>query len=516
MQGGALIHIRDTVNASQAAEEVIVGAAKLGAVVGTFCGGALMSKYGRRPAMAVDSIFFIVGPLVMALSFSVSALVCGRCIVGIGIGISAVVVPSYLGEVAPSRIRGRVVELYEVMLCFGMLASSLADAAFEGLPGNWRWMVGAPVLPAALMIIAVAFIPESPRWLVMRGRLQEALAVMHRVYTSQLLPLGSEESTAEVEAELLELWSSVEKDREAARILHAGQKSASSVEPVATNDVELVGGASFSSTSEINHSNIDEESRRHLLAQNPSVSADQQADTQGCAVRDDDVESHTVQQPNFFKVLLSTITDTVVVARGSEYKAFYMAMILAFFNQAFASTSIISYAPSVLEHAGVDNGAISSLFTALIGGSKMLGVIISFLLVDTIGRRPLLMCGSAGCAVALSLLIPADWLDSHALLVVGMCLFILFFSLSWAGVFWVLLSELFSMATKSPATSAATAVLFLTGAIADLSFLTLHRAMGPLVFGLYALIAVCSGVYVCAFVPETKGRTLQDVQSMMQ
>jgi hypothetical protein len=90
-------------------------------------------------------------------------------------------------------------------------------------------------------------------------------------------------------------------------------------------------------------------------------------------------------------------------------------------------------------------------------------VLLSLFLVDSLGRRPLLLWGSAGCAAALAALAAADWLALRSFLVVSMCLFIFSFSLSWAGVFWVLLSELFSMSAKSPAASAATAALFLTG-----------------------------------------------------
>lgn len=78
-------------------------------------------------------------------------LTTGRFLVGLGIGVSAVVVPAYLGEVAPAKVRGRIVEVYEVMLCLGMLSAMLVDAALQRVPWNWRWMVGAPVLPALFL-----------------------------------------------------------------------------------------------------------------------------------------------------------------------------------------------------------------------------------------------------------------------------------------------------------------------------------------------------------------------------
>lgn len=87
-------------------------------------------------------------------------------------------------------MRGRVVECYELLLCAGMLAAALGDAAFQGLPSNWRWMVGAPIVPALLLSLALCLLPESPRWLVIRGRLPEALAVIHGAITLCCAPLA--------------------------------------------------------------------------------------------------------------------------------------------------------------------------------------------------------------------------------------------------------------------------------------------------------------------------------------
>lgn len=146
-----MLHIQRSMSVGDGISQVIVGSAKLGAVFGTFIGGACMLYYGRRKSIAIDSVFFLIGPLLMAGAWNVIMLVVGRVIVGLGIGISAVVIPTYLGEMAPAESRGRVVELYEVMLCIGMLSASLVNAALENLPGNWRFMVGAPIIPAVLM-----------------------------------------------------------------------------------------------------------------------------------------------------------------------------------------------------------------------------------------------------------------------------------------------------------------------------------------------------------------------------
>ena len=81
----------------------------------------------------------------------VRGLIAGRLLIGMGIGISAVVVPAYLGELSPAKVRGRIVEVYEVLLCIGMLAAVLADVALAHVPNNWRWMVGLPVVPGMVL-----------------------------------------------------------------------------------------------------------------------------------------------------------------------------------------------------------------------------------------------------------------------------------------------------------------------------------------------------------------------------
>lgn len=129
--GGAILDIEIDFGITNNEEAAIVGSAKAGAVLGTFFGGAYMYRYGRLKAIAVDSIFFIVGPVLMAAAQSVSALVLGRFIIGLGVGTSAVVVPAYLGEMAPPSIRGGVIIMYEIMVCIGMMSSTLVDACLQ-------------------------------------------------------------------------------------------------------------------------------------------------------------------------------------------------------------------------------------------------------------------------------------------------------------------------------------------------------------------------------------------------
>ncbi|KAG2454234.1 hypothetical protein HYH02_001268 [Chlamydomonas schloesseri] len=186
--GGALLkiqryfHVRKSITL-----ELIVGAAKLGAAAGTFLGGAAMARYGRRRALGLNAAAFTAGPLIMAAAAAPWHLMLGRLVVGLGIGMSATVTPAYIAELAPASIRGALVQMYEVMLCIGMLSAPLVDWAVSsnGGAGSWRLMVGLPAVAGLALAAAPVVLPESPRWLVTRNRLDEALEVLQVVLTGK-------------------------------------------------------------------------------------------------------------------------------------------------------------------------------------------------------------------------------------------------------------------------------------------------------------------------------------------
>jgi len=468
--GGALPRIHEDLNTSGAIDEVIVGGAKLGAVVGAVVGAVMMKVYGRKVCMVWDVVFFLIGPVCMVVVGSFWWLILvGRVVQGVGIGISAVVVPAYLGEISPAVYRGRIVGSYELFLCFGMLASSLVDALMDSMSASWQWMVGFPLVPALVMGVFVWKIPESPRWLVSEGRLEEALRVMHRIHTSTSLDQGVHHSTAEVEAELMDLWSSVQHE--------AASRECGTVEMAEVkDDAPLLTGHVASSV-------MVEEKKgggRFWWA--------------------------------FFVGCKDIVVDLRDLVRGDERRAFVVVMVLAMFNQASGSTSVINYAPTLFEEQGVESSAKASLIASLIGASKLIGVVVAFVLVDRAGRRFLLIFGSVGSSVCLALLAVSDAISSVTLLAIWMCLFIFFFSMSWAEVFWIILAEVFSMKHKSAAMAACTATLFMFGSAADLLFLTIRSSLGFFSFVLYSIIALLGGVFVFLYLPETKGKSLKEVQ----
>jgi len=500
--GGALPLIKDDLGLTNGQGELIVGGAKLGAVLGTLLGAASMLQFGRRFTIIMDAWNFVLGPIVMAFSQNAAGLIAGRVLIGVSIGCSAVVVPAYLAEVAPAKIRGRVVGLYEVMLCVGMLLAALMDALLGYITSgsSWRWQVQMPVFPALVMICTMWWIPESPRWLVMRDRLEEALQVIHKVHTANILPGGVHQSTDEVEQELLDLWSSVQKEQgfqcqENDNVKNEAQQQVEMSTAVVDDEIPLLPNGGLE--------------QRPVQVVNTNVN-----DGMGKENASNKIIVVVIACFGFLKSLGTVIVGIWKVSRGKEKRAFWVVLTLAVFNQAFASTAILNYGPTLLTDAGMKNSSWASFAASGAGLGKLIGILVSFLLVDRAGRRPLLLVGSAGSMLSLVLLGVADLFSSVLFIVICMSVFIFFFSASWAGIFWVILSESFSMEYKSSATFAATAALFLAGSLADLLFLTIRDWLGFVSFFLYAGIAALSGIFVACFVPETKGSSLAEAQAL--
>lgn len=222
------------------------------------------------------------------------------------------------------------------------------------------------------------------------------------------------------------------------------------------------------------------------------------------------------RESNVVVSLWAMLCDVRAVAKGPERAAFAIACCLAVFDQATASTAIINYAPEVLANRmGVEDPNLAIMYPAAIALAKVVGTLIAAVTVDKYGRRPLLFWGGVGCAVFLGLAGIALATSSVALFLAALCLFIFSFSMSWAGLYWVVVSEVFSMGAKSPATSAATSLLFLTGAAVNFVYLSLIGWIGGLAFALFGVVAAGSAWYVWARVPETKGRTLAEIQALL-
>lgn len=163
-------------------KELITSILSAGAFVGSIMAGMCIDRFGRRLPLIVSSGFFFVGSVIQAASFSLAQMVVGRFIAGVGVGLASMIVPVYIAEFAPSKSRGRMITLDSVCITGSQLLSYIIDFAFQRVKGGWRYMVGAAGIPAICLGVAVYFISDTPRFLIQKGRVEEATAIIRRIY----------------------------------------------------------------------------------------------------------------------------------------------------------------------------------------------------------------------------------------------------------------------------------------------------------------------------------------------
>ncbi|KAH7036488.1 hypothetical protein BKA57DRAFT_486646 [Linnemannia elongata] len=177
---GALLPIKEEFGLSSQQQEFVVGGTTLGAIIGGLLAGALSDLVGRKPVTLLSSVIFVVGAALMTFAHAYWLLLLGRVVVGVGVGLAALVVPLYIGELAPSAYRGRLVTMNVLLITGGQLVAYLVSSALTDVNDGWRWMMAISALPAILQLVTLPFLPESPRFLVKKGDIPGAMAVLRR------------------------------------------------------------------------------------------------------------------------------------------------------------------------------------------------------------------------------------------------------------------------------------------------------------------------------------------------
>ncbi|XP_051185377.1 polyol transporter 5 [Lolium perenne] len=201
---GAQIFMAEDLGLSDTQIELLSGAINIYSLVGALFAGWTSDRLGRRLTIVLTNAFFLVGPLIMTLASGYAALMAGRFIAGIGVGYALVIAPVYAAEIAPASSRGLLSSLPEIFINTGVLLSYVSNFAFSALPAHlsWRLMFAAGVVPTVFLAAGVLTMPESPRWLAMKGRTEEAKAVLDR----------TSDTPAEADQRLLEIQEVVDAD----------------------------------------------------------------------------------------------------------------------------------------------------------------------------------------------------------------------------------------------------------------------------------------------------------------
>lgn len=178
---GALIFIRDEWNLDEQAQELVVSAVLIGATFGALVSGKITDVLGRKKVSFITAVIFTLGSIATGMAPSVEILIAGRIVIGVAVGIASFTVPLYISEISPSKSRGALVSLNQLAITIGILVSFICGYAFASSEFGWRLMFLAGFIPSMILAIGMIFLPETPRWLMTKGREEEAKEIIKRI-----------------------------------------------------------------------------------------------------------------------------------------------------------------------------------------------------------------------------------------------------------------------------------------------------------------------------------------------
>jgi MFS transporter, SP family, major inositol transporter len=417
---GALLSMRTDLHLSSLQEGTIVSSLLFGAAFGALLGGKMADAFGRRGSILVCAVLFLLGALGSSVAPNVGLMVVARIVLGLGVGAASVTVPVYLAEMAPARRRGRMVTINELMIVSGQLLAFVVNSIIDQVvhdPHVWRWMLAAAATPAVFLLIGMFFLPDSPRWYAIKGRLDDTRHVL---------------SLSRTDAEAAEEYNVIAEH--------------------AKRDVE--------------------------------------EDT-GAAIRD-------LREFAWMRRIL------------------WIGIALAVAQQFTGVNTIVYYAPTILEATGL--GASASLVATIsVGIVAVLGAVTGIVLLGFFNRRPLLIFGFSAVAgshviLALSFLLPGSNFRSY--LILGAMLLFMLSMQTFAGpLVWLILSEIFPMTIRGFAMGISVFMLWLANTLISFVFPIMGQAFGSTaVFALLAVINAISLTFVIKFLPETRDRTLEELE----
>ena len=408
-----------------------VGCALVGSIVGVLFAGILSDKLGRKLTMVISAVLFSTSALGCALCADFSQLVIYRIIGGVGIGVVSIVSPLYISEVSVAQYRGRLVSLYQLAVTVGFLGAYLINYQLLAWAESgtqlsvdwlnkvfitevWRGMLGMETLPAILFFIIIFFIPESPRWLIVRGKDLKAVNILERIYNS----------ITEAKSQLKETKS------------------------VLTSETRS--------------------------------------------------EWSLLMKPGIFKAVI-------------------IGVCIAILGQFMGVNAVLYYGPSIFENAGLSGGD-SLFYQVLVGLVNTLTTVLALVIIDKVGRKKLVYYGVSGMVVSLILIglyfLFGDSLGVSSLFLLIFFLFYVFCcAVSICAVVFVLLSEMYPTKVRGLAMSIAGFALWIgTYLIGQLTPWMLQNLTPAGTFFLFALMCVPYMLIVWKLVPETTGKSLEEIE----
>ena len=416
--------------------------ALIGCIIGSGISGILASNWGRKKSLIFAGIMFFVSAwgsmcpesmvlaegepnLTLLIVFNIY-----RVIGGVGVGLASAVCPMYIGEIAPSNIRGMLVSWNQFAIIFGQLVVYFVNFFILGdhiapaiqsigegmnkilnpaesawaIETGWRYMFGSEMVPAGLFAILICFVPETPRYLAMIGQDEKAETILARINGAQ-------------------------KARET------------------LNDIK------------------------------------------------------------------NTVTEKTERLMTYGFLCIFVGIMLSVFQQAVGINAVLYYAPRIYEAMGFDDPMMLTVFNGIVN----LGfTCVAIFTVEKLGRKPLLITGSLGMAIgAIGVACTFGNPDLQLLCMISIMVYSASFMFSWGPICWVLIAEVFPNTIRGAAVAIAVAFQWIFNWIVSTSFVPMANSLGFwFVYGMYGVICVIAAVFVWKLVPETKGKTLEDMTKL--
>lgn len=382
-----------------------------GCIGGVMLAGKAGDRYGRKKVLMLAALLFFVSAVGSASAHSLYSFLIARVLGGVAVGVASILSPMYIAELAPAKYRGTLVSLNQLAVVIGILIAFFSNYLLVGMgENNWRWMLLVMAAPAILLFLSLFLVPESPRWLVVRGRNADAHNVL--VQTS-----GKEFAPAELK------------------------------------EIE---------------------------------------------------ETLKVQEESKFADLLAPKIRPLL----------FIGIMLAIFQQITGINTIMYYAPKIFANVGQSNDS-ALLQTILIGGTNLVFTVVAMLVIDRFGRKLLIVAGSAGMMAMLAGL-SYLYFTGHAsgvLVLIFILGYIAFFAASLGPATWVVATELFPNRLRSKGMAVAIVALWIACTVVSVAFpVMLEKLSGGTTFLVFALICLVNLLYVIRYVPETKGKTLEELE----
>ncbi len=402
-----------------------ISSALVGCIIGGSLGGYISQNMGRKRGLILAAILFLISALGSAmperLNFmgltTISSFIFYRVLGGIGVGLASMLSPMYIAEIAPANIRGKLVSWNQFAIIFGMVVVYFVNyfiargQAAEWInTTGWRWMFGSETIPAILFLILLFFIPESPRFLVLKQQESKALALLKKIHPSS------------AEQVLIEVKESLKKT----------------------------------------------------------------------------------------KIPWLTFGGLVIV----------IGILLSVFQQFVGINVVLYYAGDIFRSMGSENDS-SLVQTIIVGLVNMTFTVVAIFTVDRFGRKPLMVIGALAMAVSMFALGLSFYFEKVGLLsLIFMLTYTAAFAMSWGPVTWVLLSEIFPNSIKG-AMSIAVASQWIANLIISWTFPIMNEStlLTKLFnhgssYWIYGVMGLLAAWFVLKLVPETKGKTLEEIESI--